>query len=92
MLSFLFQKGKCRYCHKKISRLYPILEIGSALIFGSVWRFLGDQGLGVTLFWTVTGRMLWLMIVYDVLRYEVHIPLLIAVNVAVIFAIGTGLF
>jgi prepilin signal peptidase PulO-like enzyme (type II secretory pathway) len=33
LLSFIFQGGKCRYCKKKISWFYPILELGSALIF-----------------------------------------------------------
>ncbi|MDO4714562.1 MAG: prepilin peptidase [bacterium] len=27
LLSFLLQGGKCRYCHKPIARLYPILEL-----------------------------------------------------------------
>lgn len=45
LLSFVFQKGRCRYCKKKISWLYPILELGSALIFGGTWRYVAEQGL-----------------------------------------------
>lgn len=33
VVSWLFLKGHCRYCHKKISFLYPAIEILSAIIF-----------------------------------------------------------
>ena len=33
VLSFLIQKGKCRYCSKKISWQYPVVEIITALLF-----------------------------------------------------------
>lgn len=33
VFSFLFLHGKCKYCHKKISIQYPLLEISTALIF-----------------------------------------------------------
>ena len=65
LLSFLFQWGKCRYCKKKISWLYPILEFGSAIIFWSIQRFFADVGLWTLLFWTITWRILWLLVVYD---------------------------
>ena len=77
LLSFLFQWGKCRYCHRKISRLYPILELGSAMIFGLLYWYLWSQGLWILIFWTVNAWILWLLLVYDVLWYEVHIPLVL---------------
>lgn len=92
LLSFLFQWGKCRYCKKKISWLYPILEFGSAIIFWSIRRFFADAGLGTLLFWTITGRILWLLVVYDVLWFEVHIPLLIIASWILFFAMGYGIF
>lgn len=33
VLSFIFQKGRCRSCHQKISFQYPLVEILSGLIF-----------------------------------------------------------
>lgn len=40
--------------------------------------------MGPVVFWTITGRMLWLLLIYDVLRYEVHLPLLIIISVALV--------
>lgn len=33
VLSFVFYKGRCRYCKKEISWQYPIVELGTAIIF-----------------------------------------------------------
>ena len=33
LLSYLFLRGKCRYCKAKISVLYPIVELGTAGLF-----------------------------------------------------------
>jgi leader peptidase (prepilin peptidase)/N-methyltransferase len=33
VFSFIFLKGRCRYCNKKISFQYPIVEISTGLIF-----------------------------------------------------------
>ncbi len=33
LLSWLYLHGECRYCHKKISIEYPIVELSTALIF-----------------------------------------------------------
>ena len=33
VLSFLLQKGRCRYCNAKISWQYPIVEISTGLLF-----------------------------------------------------------
>jgi leader peptidase (prepilin peptidase) / N-methyltransferase len=33
LLSYLIYRGKCRYCHKKISIEYPLLELATGFIF-----------------------------------------------------------
>jgi len=37
LLSYLWIKGKCRYCHKKILWQYPVVELASGIIFGLTW-------------------------------------------------------
>ena len=39
LLSFIFLKGKCRYCKKPISWQYPIVELATGLIFFSIFNF-----------------------------------------------------
>jgi leader peptidase (prepilin peptidase)/N-methyltransferase len=33
LFSYLALRGKCRHCHKKISIRYPIIELGTAVVF-----------------------------------------------------------
>jgi len=37
ILSYLFLRGKCRYCRKKISWEYPLVELITGLLFCFVW-------------------------------------------------------
>jgi len=39
VLSFVFLKGKCRYCNKKISWQYPLVEIGTGILFVMALNF-----------------------------------------------------
>ncbi len=41
ILSYIFLKGRCRYCDEKISPLYPIVEILSGLVFLFSFLFFG---------------------------------------------------
>ena len=36
VFSYLFLRGKCRYCHKPISMRYPLVELTTAILFGLV--------------------------------------------------------
>ena len=47
IFSFLWLKGQCRYCRKKISWQYPTVEILSGLIWiGVFWKVFGNWNLG----------------------------------------------
>jgi len=39
ILSFIILKGKCRYCHQRISFQYPIVEIATGLMFLLIFNF-----------------------------------------------------
>ncbi len=41
LLSFVVLAGKCRYCSKKISWQYPLVELTTALIFVLIWLNFG---------------------------------------------------
>lgn len=40
LLSFLFLKGKCRYCKTKLSFYYPGVEVATGLMFVLTWNFM----------------------------------------------------
>ncbi|MDP3882563.1 MAG: prepilin peptidase [Candidatus Staskawiczbacteria bacterium] len=90
VLSFLFLLGKCRYCHKKISLQYPIIEISSALIFllifsaqggpASGWNFLNS------FFLFYIASALIVIFVYDLKHYIIPDKILFpAIGVAFVY-------
>lgn len=40
VFSYLFLRGKCRYCQKKLSLFYPFVELLTAVVFVLSWKFL----------------------------------------------------
>ena len=40
VLSFVFLKRKCRYCHTKLSLLYPVIEILTGIMFALTYMFI----------------------------------------------------
>lgn len=78
LLSYFFQKGKCEKCGEKISRVYPVLELASWLIFVLsflfVWYFLWWE-IWLTIFWIIINRILVVLFVFDIWKYELHVPL-----------------
>lgn len=52
VLSFVFLRGKCRYCNEKISIQYPIVEIVTGILFVLIARNVFNLEFGVLdLFW-----------------------------------------
>jgi len=62
LISFLFLKARCRYCRKKISWQYPLVELGVGLLFVAAWLVEASGG-GQTpgLIWFLVSRD-WLFI------------------------------
>lgn len=42
LLSFLMLKGKCRYCHKKLSLYYPIIEFSTGILFAVTYLWISQ--------------------------------------------------
>ena len=49
IFSFLLLKGKCRYCHKKLSYFYPFVEILTGIAFILTWMYFPVVGRTVVL-------------------------------------------
>lgn len=84
LISFFLQQGKCSFCKKQISRQYPILEIASGLIFLFSYYFVFDVGSYLIpqglhrinyAFRAITNRWLLLLIVQDIKKQELHMPI-----------------
>ncbi|HEX8932138.1 MAG TPA: prepilin peptidase, partial [Patescibacteria group bacterium] len=43
VFSFIFLGGRCRYCHKKLSWYYPLIELLTGLSFVGVALFLNNN-------------------------------------------------
>lgn len=68
ILSFIFLRGRCRYCHRKLIWQYPLVEGLTALIFAGVtWRILNFNFFSHyffsdprTNFWVAAVILIWL--------------------------------
>ncbi len=75
LLSFLFLGGKCAYCKKKISLIYPVVEFLTGLFF--VWWFWIGFGffhlvgspwkLVQPLYWLIVGLIFMVIFIIDLL-------------------------
>lgn len=81
IFSWLFRKGKCAYCEKKVSAIYPFLELSAGTLFALIWYFLIDFTLILTwdileitklLFWCFIWILSIIYIFYDILFLEIH--------------------
>ena len=98
VLSWLELRGKCRYCNKKISIQYPIVELSTVVVFVVsyvFWPLQLDVGGYMQLFvWLVIAELLIILLVYDlkwmVLPNRIVFPLIvISVIYSVILSINT---
>ncbi|PZM86552.1 hypothetical protein DLH72_00590 [Candidatus Gracilibacteria bacterium] len=81
IFSWLKNMGKCRYCKQKVSKIYPILEISTGLVFMFVGIFLINfekilfldvWEIGKLIFWLIISFITILYIFYDILFTEIH--------------------
>ncbi len=97
LFSFLFLKRKCRYCHKKISWQYPLVEIATGLLFVLILNFsafgepaLGWQNLLTTCFLFVISCFLLIIFVYDLKHFIIPNKIIYpAILIALIYRLVT---
>jgi len=68
VMSWLWLRGNCRYCHKHISWQYPVVELLTAVLFGLSAAVLAPSTLGGFIllgFWLVILTLLIILAVYD---------------------------
>jgi leader peptidase (prepilin peptidase)/N-methyltransferase len=80
VLSFVLLRGKCRDCRKKISWVYPLIEVFTGLIFALAgWKFfnLADaQSWWITgYYWFVLSSLI-VILIYDWLYLEIPVLVL----------------
>lgn len=92
LLSFLFLGGRCRYCHKKISWQYPVVEAITGLVFVFIYNYfkinLLEQGFSynfyqVIFYWLIASIFV-LIFVYDLKYYLILDKFIIAGIVCVL--------
>ena len=96
LFSWLFQWWKCEYCKSPISKFYPFLEISTVIIF--VWLFLLIWKYWILNhpiwlkewyiclpFILISAWLLWIIFLYDIKTYELHITATVFLAVITLF-------
>ena len=67
VFSFLFLKGKCRYCRKKIKIEYFFVELATGILFSMQYAVFSMQGI----FYLLIVSLLIILFVYDLKTYTI---------------------
>lgn len=90
LLSYIFLRGKCRSCNKKISIEYFLTELVTGFLFAILFlsfNFLNGTDPLITSFWLTVSIFLMAIFFYD-LKYQ-EIPLKLSIPVIVLGALGS---
>jgi len=91
ILSFIIVKGKCRYCQKKISWQYPLVEIFTGLIF--LLLVTCHLSLVTLIYYIVVSSLLIVIFVYDLKHYIIPDKIIYpAIAIVLIFNFQFSIF
>ncbi len=65
VFSYIFLRGKCRYCHKEIGLFYPIVEVITGILFITTYVFLFHTGVIAFLFFLLSISLLIIIFFAD---------------------------
>jgi len=97
LFSFLWLRGRCAYCHKKISIRYPLIEVLTGVMFvwwflvgfnffklvGSPWSFIQP------VFWLIVGMVMLAIFMTDLLYMVIPFSLnLLLFSLALFYRVG----
>ncbi|OGE74074.1 MAG: hypothetical protein A3I07_01335 [Candidatus Doudnabacteria bacterium RIFCSPLOWO2_02_FULL_42_9] len=94
VVSFMILSGKCRYCHKKISWQYPLVELVTGLVF-VLLALSSDFRLLTSEFWYLLTVICFLIIiaVFDFKHFLIlDVVIYPALILATIYNLSTGFF
>ncbi len=91
MFSFLFQEWKCKNCGAKMSNFYWIVELLVWVMFVLTYLFFPYDNIWELIFWIVINWGLLLMMIFDMQKYELHLPIWIFTTVISLIFVFTRL-
>lgn len=68
LFSFLILKGRCRYCHQKISLQYPLVELATGILFVLLFYYT-TYDIRYTIYNLIISCFLVIIFVYDLKYY-----------------------
>lgn len=87
-VSFFLQKWKCRSCGHKMTNFYWIIELLSWCLFVLTYLFFPQNNLWELWFWIFINWWFLLLLIFDIQKYEIHIPLWIFTTIlSLVFSI-----
>ena len=96
VFSFLILRGKCRYCRKKISLQYPLVELATGSLFLLIFIYFNNllvtrYWLLVTGYWLLITSFLIIIFVYDLKHYIIPDKVIyLAIAIAFLYNLITG--
>ncbi len=71
LFSYLFLRGKCRYCGEKISPQYPVVELATGLIFAAIYYKYSFATINLNLFFLLAAASLCIVMTVTDIKEKV---------------------
>ena len=81
LISFLAQRWKCKKCGVSMSNFYWLIELVSGIVFVLTYLLFPYYNIWELLFWIVINWGLLMLLIVDMQKYELHLPIWIFTTV-----------